>query len=311
MVLSHGLLISLGFTLVIGVLLFFYLRHSISSVENKVNVLFQLVQDEAKLNAAQRAGGTNNTSGGGMHILETTQGVQPTVTVPIPASTTALHQANVDGMDRGEGEEEDEDKRIVVSDDESSIGDDEEDDLDSDSDSDDEDCDDDEDNVDEVVDEVDGENNTFKHELHVEDLEETPLTVELSSDELHGAKIVDLHSSGVEVSDAHIVNKSADVNDIPFTVSNDLDNTIPDELDDIELDEGDDSDDEDDMNTTTEKDPESSDTSTVTQIKEEPPVVINYKKLSVSQLREIVKDKNLAEDPKKLKKTELVKLLEQ
>jgi hypothetical protein len=47
MIFSQGLLISLGFTLVIGVLLFVFIRQKTSSIEHKVDVLFQLVQDEA------------------------------------------------------------------------------------------------------------------------------------------------------------------------------------------------------------------------------------------------------------------------
>ena len=47
MVLSRGLLISLGFTLVIGVLLFLFIKQKTSSIENKINTLFHLVQEEA------------------------------------------------------------------------------------------------------------------------------------------------------------------------------------------------------------------------------------------------------------------------
>ena len=37
---------------------------------------------------------------------------------------------------------------------------------------------------------------------------------------------------------------------------------------------------------------------------------INYKKLTLNQLRLIASDKNIVEDPTKLKKNELIKLLE-
>lgn len=47
MLFSKDLLIALAFTLLIGVLLFFYIKQRTSSVENKVDILFQLVQDEA------------------------------------------------------------------------------------------------------------------------------------------------------------------------------------------------------------------------------------------------------------------------
>ena len=48
MVLSQGLLISLGFTLVIGILLFIFIRQKTSSIETKIDTLFQLVHDEAE-----------------------------------------------------------------------------------------------------------------------------------------------------------------------------------------------------------------------------------------------------------------------
>jgi hypothetical protein len=41
-------MISLGFTLIIGVLLFVYIRQKTSNIEDKVEVLFQLVKDEAE-----------------------------------------------------------------------------------------------------------------------------------------------------------------------------------------------------------------------------------------------------------------------
>ena len=50
MVLSRGLLISLGFTLLVGVLLFFFVKQKTSSIENKINTLFKLVQEEAEKN---------------------------------------------------------------------------------------------------------------------------------------------------------------------------------------------------------------------------------------------------------------------
>lgn len=46
MVLSRELIISLGFTLVIGVLLFFFIKQRTSVVEDKINTLIQFVQEE-------------------------------------------------------------------------------------------------------------------------------------------------------------------------------------------------------------------------------------------------------------------------
>ena len=47
MVLSQGLLISLAFTTIIAILLFFYIRQRTNSVEQKINTLIQFVQNEA------------------------------------------------------------------------------------------------------------------------------------------------------------------------------------------------------------------------------------------------------------------------
>ena len=46
MILSQGLLISLAFTTVIGILLFFFVRQRTNAVEEKINTLIQFVQTE-------------------------------------------------------------------------------------------------------------------------------------------------------------------------------------------------------------------------------------------------------------------------
>lgn len=46
MILSQGLLISLAFTTIIGVLLFFFIRQRTNAVEEKINTLIQFVQTE-------------------------------------------------------------------------------------------------------------------------------------------------------------------------------------------------------------------------------------------------------------------------
>lgn len=46
MIFSQGLIISLGFTLLIAVLLFFYVRQRTNAVEDKINTLIQFVQTE-------------------------------------------------------------------------------------------------------------------------------------------------------------------------------------------------------------------------------------------------------------------------
>ena len=46
MILSQGLLISLAFTLFVGVLLFFYIKQRTNAVEQKINTLIQFIQNE-------------------------------------------------------------------------------------------------------------------------------------------------------------------------------------------------------------------------------------------------------------------------
>ena len=55
MVLSIPLIISLSFTLVIGILLFLYIRQKTSSVDMKINTLMQFIQDEATKREAIQA----------------------------------------------------------------------------------------------------------------------------------------------------------------------------------------------------------------------------------------------------------------
>lgn len=50
MVLSKGLLISLGFTLLIGVLLFMFIKQKTNHIEGKMTALFNIVQEEAEKN---------------------------------------------------------------------------------------------------------------------------------------------------------------------------------------------------------------------------------------------------------------------
>ena len=57
MVLSRDLIISLGFTLVVGVLLFFFIKQRTSVVEEKINTLIQFVQEETAQRNLRRVGG--------------------------------------------------------------------------------------------------------------------------------------------------------------------------------------------------------------------------------------------------------------
>ena len=59
MIFSQGLLISLAFTALIAVLLFFYVRQRTNAVENKINTLIQFVQTETMKLQNSQAGGSN------------------------------------------------------------------------------------------------------------------------------------------------------------------------------------------------------------------------------------------------------------
>ena len=61
MIFSRGLIISLGFTIIVSIALYFLIRTKFSSIENKVNILFQLVQDEANNRNHKEQLSTQNT----------------------------------------------------------------------------------------------------------------------------------------------------------------------------------------------------------------------------------------------------------
>lgn len=74
MVLSRDLIISLGFTLVIGVLLFFFVKQRTSVVEEKINTLIQFVQEEtAQRNLQYHANLNSSGQSEEMKVYETTQ----------------------------------------------------------------------------------------------------------------------------------------------------------------------------------------------------------------------------------------------
>ena len=68
MALSQGLIISLCFTTFIGLLLFFYVRQKVTTIEEKVNALMHFIQQETikQRNVRNLHGGnldTNQTTG--------------------------------------------------------------------------------------------------------------------------------------------------------------------------------------------------------------------------------------------------------
>jgi hypothetical protein len=252
MVLSKGLLISLGFTFAIAVLLFFYVRQRTNAVENKINTLIQFVQTETmKLQNVQ----------GGQRDIQVYEQPQQSQNV---------------------------DQRIDVSDDSSDDDSDSESYSDSDSDS---------DNGSEYSstsesDVLESTRMISMNNLEAEQLNQTNDFIELNvlrpeREELSSENTVDLVASE-ELKEEITTELTADLE--ALTIS-DL------------SDGGDDDDDEDDDD----------DTPSVGSITNEngEEIQIDYRKMLVKELRAIVEKRGLAEDTKKMKKKELLKLLVQ
>lgn len=248
MVLSKGLLISLGFTFAIAVLLFFYVRQRTNAVENKINTLIQFVQTETmKLQNAQ---------GGQRDIQVYEQPQQP---------------QNVE-------------QKIDVSDDSSEEDSDSESYSDSDSDSD----NDSEYSSTSESDVLESTRIISMNNLEAEQLNQTDDVIELNvlrpEGELSQEENVDLVASE-ELKEEITTELNADLE--ALTIS--------------DLSDGEDDEDEDD------------DTPSVGSITNEngEEIQIDYKKMLVKELRALVEKRGLAEDTKKMKKKELLKLLVQ
>lgn len=230
MVFSRGLLLSLGFTLLAGVMLFLYIRQKTTSIENKVNTLFQLVQEEASRNH-KRALQERESN---MVVQETTQ-----------------HSSQLTEMNH----ETTNDDLINVSDDNSSVSDDDfttDDDIETDSDSD---------------DDGDGDEHGNGPEYGLDNIQNNSAKPHITSH----AEIMNemnVESNTGKKQEEH----SDDESDIEDLGLEDIDDEI--KTIDIETNQ-----------------------------------TIDYKKLSVAKLRELATLRGV-DDPKKLKKKELIELLE-
>lgn len=238
MVLSQGLLISLGFTLVIGILLFVFIRQKTSSIENKIDTLFQLVHEEAEKQHKMK--------------LEMQQSAANAVLPVLPAKNIENSQNNIVA-------EIEEQERLTVSDDsesdlesESSIG-----------------------SVSEGNDELIIDNGSITTSSVTtndsEDIEDINVKGELENDD----KSLKYHSS----EDSNI----SEPEDLPESDSEDsvLD---MEELKSVNL-----------------------GSSSKVDINNE----IDYKKKTVAELRDMVIEYGLSDDPKKIKKGELVDMLKE
>lgn len=254
MVLSRGLLISLGFTLLVGILLFIFVKQRTSSIENKINTLFQLVQEEAaKSHQAMLASRESN-----MVIEETTRA--------------------------GESNQ-----LIAVSDGESSEESD--DDLDTSDDSDiesSEESDEEEEHTPQAISSV----VALEMMNHVENV--TEATEELEQEqEQDNVRTIHLTENANTLQNGHEENNSSDNEEDLGIEEIDLESEV-----------------EDDREHNDSEQVNHVDIQVKKVVSDDISDIVNYKKLSVSRLRDIVKEKGLHEDPKSLKKAQLIELLE-
>jgi len=292
MVLSRGLLISIAFTTLIGVLLFLYIRQKTSTIETKINTLFQLVQEEA----AQQQRLQYEQRQRAMQIEETTpQGVVMSgggadTADDLISVSDGSDDSDVDTDDDVEGEEFSEDELSEGSHDES---------------------------------DTDSEYEGGGGEYHIDEEDGIQMEIDLTT----GAVIME----GEEAMDMIKTIMMEDmISNVDTTIASpqkleeltgiegdDLKNGEGDDIDDIEtieqiaLDEGElDAYDEREaahIKSAEGEDKDGSDTKDGDASQE---IALNYKKLPVGKLRDIVASKSLHEDPKKLKKAELIKLLD-
>lgn len=275
MALSLGLMISLGFTTLLCLLLFLYIRQRAASIDTKLNSLFKIVQDEVS---------NNNTR---LRTLNHLNQQQSMTVTEVPSNMKS---------NNGEIQHYNDDSSISSS---SSVeNSDTDDDLISVSSGDDE--DDESDNEQEHDDSMESENNTKVIHTNINDTMKDEVSGHLKtlSDLNRFSKIMNN-----DTNQEHENNKGNDNedNEDNLEVEEELD-----ELDDIEslelIDNDENLNEASDITTTTNGEGENNE-SNIEQ------GIINVKKLSVSQLRNIVAEKNLHENPKKLKKSELVELL--
>ena len=274
-------------------LLFLYIRQKTSTIETKINTLFQLVQEEA----AQQQRLQYEQRQRAMQIEETTPqgavmsgGGADTADDLISVSDGSDDESEADSDDDVEGEEFSEDELSDGSDDES-----------------------------EADSEYEGEEGAY----HMGEEDGIQMEIDLTT----GAVIME----GEEAMDMIKTIMMEDmISNVDTTIASpqkleeltgiegdDLKNGEEDDIDDIEtieqiaLDEGElDAYDESEAVHTKSAEAEDKDGSDTKDGDVSPEIALNYKKLPVGKLRDIVASKSLHEDPKKLKKAELIKLLE-
>lgn len=272
MVLSIPLIISLSFTLVIGILLFLYIRQKTSSVDMKVNTLMQFIQDEATKREAIQASQQQSLQ----HLANTTE--QEDITnVEKEGGSDIRYEENYIANYL---------EKIEVSDDDNQ---DDESEFDSDSDSL---TDDDESSVDdtELLEEDDIDNDSIDDETTTIHLEEINV---VSTNNLENELNNESHESIPDIKtiqlNAENNNQTEEIASITNQIENLANEIATSSIDDITNNLG-----NNNLNG------------------EEESLQVNLKSLKVSKLRELAIEKNLVENSdnvKKMKKNELLEIL--
>ena len=301
MVLSRGLLVSLGFTSLTSILLFFFIKQKTSSIETKINTLFNLVQEEAaKSHQRQLQQKQQN-----MVVSEITQQSHP---------QRRLIQVSDD-------EEESDEESLIDTDH----------DIESDTTTESGDSEEEEEN--DLGQQSGGSSDILSviDEIKRVNIEKSLIDVKQLDmfEEDTDAKIVDTENKVIHLTKQSHESDNADSDDDDDGDDSDL-GSDPEDLSVIEDDDVqqyDLKDESEDIQlnlpnvtpldipqaTSVEKVEKVEETKEIEEVKKITPTeeVVNYKKLSVKVLKEIVASKGLHTEPAKLKKTELLKLLQQ
>ena len=292
MVLSRGLIVSLGFTSLTSILLFLFIKQKTSSIETKINTLFNLVQEEAA-KSYQR---------------QLQQKQQNMIVSEIPLQSQSQNRL----IQVSDDEEESEEESVIDTDD----------DIDSDTTSDHEDSEDEQDlNLEQQSggsSDVSNVSNEIK-KVNIKDVNEDSVQQLDILEEDTDAKIADTENKVIHLT------KQTRESDEDSDEDNNSDSDLGSDPEDLSLIDDDEIQDDDNkeeieniqlnLSVTSLDIPEATSTEEATNIEEVKKItpteeVVNYKKLSVKILKEIVASKGLHPEPAKLKKTELLKLLQ-
>ena len=311
MVLSKGLLISLGFTLLIGVLLFMFIKQKTNHIEGKMDALFNIVQEETEKNKKRQLEMRQNN----MMISEVRQQQQSEA-----APEMSQSQAQVQSQEQSS-------RLITVSDDSESEEDDNESieegsDVDSETES--------ESEQEESQEESREALQTSVNNLEKEFNSQTGGNVEIKYVKVDQEE--DLERQNIHMMMLSSVDPTSMVTLMPDDMKDDSARVTLVEDDEDESDESDLGSDIDELTLSDDEAPITIEPEQLSQTlgqqpeqqQEQPQEVsneskviaptqefMNYSKLSVKVLREIVASKGLHPEPSKIKKKELLKVLEQ